>query len=97
MIVLSKGDNTASCTECNAKLSIPVPLTIPAFTKWVDYQEEVHKTCMSLRALNARRFRLINLEIERDLTAEEAADLNDLNAKVDALVDKVAPLPEEAP
>lgn len=53
MIVLSKGlpENTALCERCGEQIPIPVPLSITAFAKWVEFQEEKHKTCKPTEAL----------------------------------------------
>lgn len=44
-VVMGPGNNMASCSRCGARIKIPLPMSVTAFSKWVDFQEEVHKTC----------------------------------------------------
>ena len=50
-----------------------------------------------IRQVNKRRFELINKEMDHELTDAEQAELQQLQLKVDELVDKIAPLPEIEP
>lgn len=47
-----------------------------------------------LKEVNKRRFELINASISRDLTDAEEQELESLQARVDKIMDVLAPLPD---
>jgi len=90
-IVVGEGipSNNAVCTRCGARLPIPVPLSVTAFSKWVAYQEEVHKTCLERPACTGVSAswcpRCGDCECPRDEeTGELEGDMNDAGCPLHA-------------